>query len=123
MSLTNLHMAMRFKAERGDTPPGRAIADLRLRLMDDSMTPSRRALVLAEAKRLMAIGIGDMPPTTDDLALLIDALAFAIGATSRADAWRSVGIKPRQGDEYMRRLIHTVNWPIWFAIRHGALGE
>ena len=123
--IANLHMAMRFQAERGDTPAGRATADLRMRLATDTdgwrATAERAHLVQAEAARLMALTRDDMPPTSDDLALLIDTLAFRLGATSRAKAWRSIGIKPRQGDDLMKRGIQHVSWPIWFTLRHAAL--
>lgn len=127
MRLTALHMAMRFRAERGETPAGMATQALRLRIAEETdispLPAARLDLVKREAARLLSYSVADMPPTSDDIALLLDTLVFAMGETSRAAAWRHIGIKPRQGDDLIVRNRKSVDWPIWFTLRHYALGE
>lgn len=126
MNLTDLHMAMRFRTERKNTAPGRALADLRKRIAEETdtqgMPAARLDLVGREARRLMSIAIGDMPPSGDDIALMVDAIAFSIGETSRAAAWRAIGIKPRQGDDLISRHRERVDWPIWHCLICAAFG-
>ena len=73
--------------------------------------------------RIMAAGIEDMPPDTSDVILLLDTIAFRHGYTSRADAWRHIGITPNRGRDLQARNAHSLDWPIWFTLRHAALGK
>lgn len=127
MSLNALHMAMRFKAERGETPAGNAMAALRIRIADETdqqaLPEARLMLLKGEADRLLRIGVEDMPPSSDDVALLVDTLVFRLGETSRSAAWRFIGVNPRSGADLIGRNRAAVNWPIWFTLRHAALSE
>lgn len=87
------------------------------------LTAARHQLVAQEAARILRIHIDDMPPATDDVALLLDAIAFRIGATTRADAWRSIGINPNRGRDLLARNAQAVDWPIWFTLRTAALQD
>lgn len=40
---------------------------------------------------------------------------------SRADAWRHIGITPDRGRSLQARNAHSLDWPIWFTLRHAAL--
>lgn len=125
--LVPLHMALRFRAERGDTAPGRALADLRVRIAEqdgDGRLPAARVALVAEfARRLMSIGIEDMPPDADDLAVMVDAIAFRHGYTTRAEAWRSIGVSPDTGRGLLGKQSGRVDWPIWYTLRAAALGD
>lgn len=127
MNLSALHMALRFRAERGETPAGNAMASLRVRIASETdvqpLPEARLVLIQREADRLLRLNLDDMPPSADDVALLVDTLVFALGETSRAAAWRHIGIKPQSGADLIGRNRASVNWPIWFTLRHAALGE
>lgn len=125
--ITNLHMALRFQAERPADHHGAALAALRVSIAaetDAGRLPAQRiALAYREWGRLRAISINDMPPSTDHVALLLDTIAFKIGATSRAEAWRHIGVNPNRGRDLLARNAQAVDWPIWFTLRHAALGD
>lgn len=127
ITLTYLHMALRFRAERASSAPGAALAALRVAIAseddDGRLSAARHQLVAQEAARILRINLDDMPPATDDVALLVDAIAFRIGATTRADAWRSIGINPNRGRDLLARNAKAVDWPIWFTLRAAALQE
>jgi hypothetical protein len=71
--------------------------------------------------RIMAIGIQDMPPPTDLVALLLDALSQRLDGCSRAEAWRSIGINPNRGRDLIARNSHALDWPVWKTLRDAAL--
>lgn len=120
--LAALARALAYRAMKDGEPPGHAQANLRERILSNTkildVTPPR---VEEAYRRLMAITIADMPPDTDDVSLLLDALAMRIGATKRADAWRSIGINPNRGRDLLARNAEAVDWPIWYTLRAAAL--
>lgn len=129
IDIARLHMALRFKAERVGVSPGHALAELRTRIareMDDAdnrLPAARFQMVYDIAERLLRYSPADMPPPTDDVALVLDAICFRHGYTVRADAWRHIGINPNRGRDLLARSSGAVDWPIWFTMRHAALGE
>lgn len=116
-----LARALAFRAGQPDTPAGTATAHLRRRLMGHAPPPAAAAEAIRLTTRLMAIPMSGMPPATDDVSLLLDALVFRLGATSRADAWRSIGINPDTGRGLLARNANAVTWPIWKTLRDAAL--
>lgn len=122
--LAALARALAYRAMRDGEAPGRGQAALRDRILDNTkildVVPPR---VEEAYRRLMAVKITDMPPSTDDVSLLLDALAMRIGATKRADAWRAIGINPNRGRDLLARYAGSVDWPIWYTLRTAALGE
>ena len=72
--------------------------------------------------RLMAITAADMPPGTDDVGILLETLAQRLGGLSHAAAWQSIGINPNRGRGLLSRSRDAVDWPIFFTLRHAALG-
>ncbi len=122
--LAALARALAYQALKDGEAPGRAQAALRERIMGNAkildVVPPR---VEEAYRRIMAITMDDMPPDTDDVALLLDTLAMRIGATTRADAWRFIGINPNRGRDLLARNAGAVDWPVWFTMRQAALGE
>src|SRR5690606_9497778 len=103
-------------------PPGRGQVHLRA---DVSTGPEASYIDDAhpEMRRLLAITISDMPADPDDASLLLDAVSFRHCLPSRADAWRHVGIDPERGRRLLTRNKNALDWPIFFTLRHAALGE
>lgn len=119
--LRYLQMAMIYRAQRGSVGPGAGQTALRQRIMRE--TPEITRQVPPVAARLAGYSIPDMPPPVDDIALLLDALAFRIGATARADAWREIGVNPNRGRDLLARNHSAFDWPLWFTLREAALGS
>ncbi len=68
--------------------------------------------------RLMAIGIPDMPPSLDDLALLLEAASQRLGGVGHAAVWTSIGVGRDRGRNFLSpRGIGAVDWPIWSTLR------
>ncbi|MBV7408751.1 hypothetical protein [Maritimibacter sp. DP1N21-5] len=109
-----IHMSLR--------PVDRRPERLRIRaaILEMDEAPAETAETL---QRLMAYTVEDMPPTGDDLAVLVDTLTFRLGETNRADAWRHIGMSPNHGRDLFTRRLSGVAWPLWFTLRHHALGE
>lgn len=103
------------------TYPGRGQSSLRQELMAMDLTDAERDEATAARTRLMSMRIEDMPATADDLALLIDTIAMRHGYTTRADAWRHIGINPNRGRDLLARNANAIDWPIWFTARSYAL--
>lgn len=122
-ALAALARALAYRALKDGEGNGAAQAALRRRILANTkvleVTPPR---VTEAFDRLMAVKITDMPPPTDDVSLLLDALAMRIGATNRADAWRSIGINPNRGRDLLARNAEAVDWPIWWTLRTAAIG-
>lgn len=122
--LAALARALAYQALKDGEAPGRAQAALRERILGNTrildVVPPR---VEEAHRRLMAVMQDDMPPGTDDVALLLDTLAMRIGATSRADAWRHIGINPHRGRDLLARRADAVDWPVWYTMRQAALGD
>ena len=117
-----VHRALRFQAERVGLPLGNTLAELRGRIAADPISKHGEATARDEIARIRAITMDHMPPDTDDVALLVDAICFRHGFTNRADAWRAAGINPNRGRDLLARNATAVDWPIWFTLRHTALG-
>ncbi len=76
----------------------------------------------SERARLMAIEAGDMPPSLDDLALLLEIASQRLGGVSHAMVWASIGIGRDRGRNFLSpRGIGAVDWPIWFTLREAAI--
>lgn len=72
---------------------------------------------------IMSLGLDDMPPPTDIVAVLLETVSQRRGGISRASVWRSIGINPNRGRDLMARSASAVDWPIWYTLRQAALGE
>lgn len=119
--LEHLARAVAYRAAMATVAPGRAQVALRTSIL--AQPPAITDDVAASYKRIMARGVEDMPPTADDLSLLIDTIAMRHGLHARADAWRIVGIGPDRGRDLLTRSAGAIDWPIWFVCRHAALGK
>lgn len=76
----------------------------------------------AERARLLAISARDMPPTPDDLALLLEAASQKLGAVSYGAVWESIGVTRHRGRNFLSaRGRGAIDWPIWFTLREAAL--
>lgn len=117
-----MHRALRFQAERVGLPMGNSLVELRKAIAADPVTEYGAACAGDEVSRILSVTIDDMPPDTDDVALLLDAICFRRGFTNRADAWRACGINPNRGRDLLARNSKAVDWPIWFILIHEALG-
>jgi hypothetical protein len=71
---------------------------------------------------IMALGIADMPPPTDLVAILLETLSQRLGGVGHAAAWRSIGVNPNRGRDLLARSSRNVDWPIWKTLRDAALG-
>lgn len=122
--IDSLQRAMAYRARMGDTAPGAAQAALRKAIMqaDDPFCMPTRHAAVDEWDRLRRIRIDGMPPPADDLSLLIDTIAMRHGYTSRADAWRHIGINPNRGRSLLGQNAQAIDWPIWFCAREAAIG-
>ena len=121
--MSALAQALVYRARMSDTPRGNAQAALRRAIMqgDRSFTASAVNEAKEAHARLMACRIEDMPPSIEDLSLLIDVIAMRHGFSARADAWRLVGINPNRGRSLLGQNAGAIDWPIWFTCRHAAL--
>lgn len=119
-AIEHLARALAYRALAHTRAPGRAQAELRTTIMQFPASVTDEAM--QAWRRITAVTVDDMPPPIDDVSLLIDAIAMRHGLTNRADAWRMCGIHPDKGRELLSRQAHSVDWPIWFTIRHTAIG-
>ncbi len=116
---------MAYRARKDDAGPGAAQAALReaiMRTKDPAGFPSAKE-GFEVWSRLWGYTIADMPPTADDMSLLIDTICMRNGFTARADAWRTIGIGPDRGRGLLARNVSAIDWPIWKTARDAALGE
>lgn len=121
-AIPHLARALIFRSIMGTHPPGAALRKLRNSVI---ISPVEKLMMDAgkdEANRLMSISQDDMPASPNDLSLLIDTIAMRYGMTSRAEAWRKIGINPNRGRAFFGRNAAAIDWPIWFAARAYALG-
>ena len=118
--MEHIARAMAYRALAHTRAPGRAQAELRRTIM--LMEPAITDEVVKAWKRITRRTMDDMPPGSDDVSLLIDAIAMRHGMTDRASAWRACGINPDRGRDLLARSAQAVDWPLWFTIRHTALG-
>lgn len=72
---------------------------------------------------IMAVGMADMPPSTDLVAILLETLAQRLDGLSWAAAWQSIGIKPSRGRDLLTRSAQALDWPIWYTLREAALRD
>ena len=123
---TTIHHVARalIYGQREDSAtPGAGKATLRREIMAAPEPRLGSTDALQIIRRLESAGIEDMPPETSDVILLLDTIAFRHGYTSRADAWRHIGITSDRGRSLQARNAHSLDWPIWFCLRHAALGS
>jgi hypothetical protein len=62
--------------------------------------------------------IRDMPPSPDQLGLMLDLAQANKNLASRADVWRAIGIHPKDGRAFLTHRNERCNWPVWFTLRH-----
>lgn len=120
-AIPHLARAMIFRRQMKDSPPAMHMRELRNRIIIGPVSPDQIAVARNMAQALMTVRQGDMPADPDDLALLIDCIAMRYGMTSRADAWRKIGINPNRGRDLFARNSSAIDWPIWFTARAYAL--
>lgn len=120
-AIAHLARAQAYLDAKDTAAPGHAQAALRERIILGPVSQDAQRSAGETARRIMALGIADMPPATEDVALLLDTLAMRRGLTKRADAWARIGIKQTRGKEFMSRNWRAVDWPIWKTLRDAAL--
>lgn len=121
--LLHLAQALTYRNFMGEIAPGAAQAKLRREIMaqgETSLGLPAPSVVASIHVKLASHTIDDMPPAADDLSLLVDVIAMRQGFTSRADAWRSIGIHPDRGRDLLARNAKAIDWPIWFTTFHAA---
>tara|TARA_R110000744_G_scaffold44544_4_gene99304 strand:- start:638 stop:1054 length:417 start_codon:yes stop_codon:yes gene_type:complete len=77
----------------------------------------------SERRRISRLKIEDMPPAPEDVWLLVETISQANGIIGQAGAWAKIGVSENRGREYLTRASGSVDWPVWFALRHTALGK
>lgn len=118
-----LAQALVIRSLRGDPPAhGAELLALRMAVLDGEYNDhpainSQRAV----RRRLLAIGLDDMPPDTDDVALLLETLSQLLGGVGHAQAWESIGVGKSRGRGLLARNQRAVDWPIWKTLRDAAL--
>jgi hypothetical protein len=122
-ALTNLARARMYQMDKDLVAPGRAQAALRQDILSAPPRPDLEPEVMATYRRLLDVGVDDMPASADDLALLIDTICMRHHLVARADAWRKIGVLPQTGRHILGRNAHAITWPVWFAARYEALGK
>ena len=68
--------------------------------------------------QIAALQIRDMPPTPDQLGLILDLAQANKNLASRADVWRAIGVHPKDGRAFLTHRNDRCNWPVWFALRY-----
>jgi len=123
MNIDNMVRAIAFRELKPGVQFGAAQLAVRKSVADTDMAALRAHYgdeADQTARRLKNMLPSDIPPPTDDLALLIDAVAFRNNLTSRADVWRLIGVTPNTGRGYFGRNSQAVTWPIWFTLMDAA---
>lgn len=93
--------------------------DTRIGIYDDHPACARAA---RENARLRAMSPSDMPPTADDVALLLETASQRLGGVSYGQVWESIGVTRNRGRNFLsERGIGAVDWPIFFTLRAAAL--
>jgi len=124
--LSNLSRAMKFAIKRESTAPGTAQAKLRRDLAETPIPDEHQNGYSPTGimfDRIMGIGIDEMPPEVDLVALVLDTLVFRLGSTNRADAWRRIGVNPNRGRDLLARNHNAFDWPLWFTLREAAFSQ
>lgn len=105
--------------------PNDSIAMQQRRKYMTTSEPPTDVVALAETNiaGIMAYEPQEMPPVVDDIAFMIETIAFRYGQTSRADVWRLIGIKPERGRALLTRNHNAFDWPIFFTMREAAFGK
>lgn len=124
--LSPLAQALVIRADRDAAASplnGAAIAALRGRTLLEvySEHPAIRARENEMLARIMALDVAAMPPPTDLVAVLLEALSQRLGGPGHAAAWRSIGINPSRGRDLLARNARAVDWPVWKTLRDAAL--
>ncbi|WP_417261671.1 hypothetical protein [Celeribacter sp.] len=128
MQTEHIERAIYFRSllwqDGGNLGPGRAVAKLREKIAQNSISEIREEIRdLKEAPLIADIFAAtkdDMPPSTDIVSILIDAVCFRHNFMSRAEAWRAIGMTPGRGRDLLARSSNAVDWPIFFTLRHEA---
>lgn len=119
-AIEHLARAIAYRALSHTRAPGRAQAELRRTIM--AFPASITDEVVQAWTRITNVTLDDMPPSPDDVSLLVDAIAMRHSLTDRASAWRMCGINPDRGRDLLTRTANSVDWPIWFILRYTAIG-
>lgn len=123
--LPPLGQALIIRDLRG-TPPLRGAGLMSIRRAVAAGTHDKHPIAethKAERKRLRALRVADMPPDPQDMWLMIEALSQKLHQAGQAQAWESIGIKGNRGRELLVRSCQSVDWPIWFTLRHAVFGS
>ena len=125
---TTLGRALAIQAIRcgdGESRIGAALAVLRADALTGAHDDHPACAGAPETHaRLIALNPADMPPSLDDLALLLETASQRLGGVGYAHVWQSVGIGRDRGRNFLSpRGLGAVDWPIWFTLRCAALGE
>ena len=114
--------ALMYREQAPSVGQGAALAKLRHDIAQTAPSVAFFDRSSALFSRLMSVSIPDMPPSVDDVSLLVDILAFRLGATSRADAWRAIGMNPNGARNLLTGdRARNVTWPVWKTLRDAAL--
>lgn len=102
---------------------GAALAVLRADVLTGSHDDHPAAMSVPDIEqRIMGLGVADMPPPTDYVAILLETLSQRLGGLGHATAWRSIGVNPNRGRDLLSRNARAVDWPVWKTLRDAALG-
>ena len=102
----------------------RRVEKLRREVLQGRHDESRSAEQAERARaRIEAVGLDDMPPPVELVALLVEVVLQRIGSPLQRHAWKAVGVPPRTGEELTSRRPEAVGWPVWFTLERTALGE
>lgn len=107
-----------------ETVNGAALAVLRgdaLIGVHDNHPAARGAQTILD--EIMAVGIDDMPPSTDLVAILLETASQRLGGVGWGAVWTSIGINPNRGRDLLARSANAVDWPIWKTLRDAALSS
>jgi hypothetical protein len=117
-------LAVRALSRDGEDIYGSALTVIRADAADgvhDDVIGEREARGVYD--EIMAVGVADMPPPTDLVAILLETLGQRLGGASHGMAWQHIGINPNRGRGLLGRNAHAVDWPIWYTLREAALND
>lgn len=123
MTARTVAHAMAYQRRKDTTPNGNALIALRREIAGEEPTVEDISAALDFMRRMLAVQPTDMPPATDDVSLLLDTLAFQIGAPSRAKAWQAIGVSKTRGRDLMARSAHALDFPTFHTLRSFAFTQ
>ena len=82
-----------------------------------------KTIALRTYDEIYALSVKDMPPSSDLVSTLVETLSQRLGVVGVKEAWESIGIKGRTGEELLKRTANAVTWPIWKTLRDAAFDD